>query len=269
MYRADGPATLRSLGEVEFINGVAAIAASGLFGDTRACAGIVGGGIDLTLGEAVEDILKAHIQAGGGRYRGIRCADVVYDEDATILGSGNKPHRLLDPRFQSGVSRLDPLGLSLDVWLLEPQLPDLVELARTFPGTQIILNHVGSPMGVGRYSGNLQQRFPIWRESIRVLATCPNVAMKIGWLGNPLRGFDYGEGAVTSETLARHWTPYVETCVEAFGVDRCMFESNFPIDSATCSYAVLWNGYKRTVAGASADEKKALFHGTAARMYSL
>jgi predicted TIM-barrel fold metal-dependent hydrolase len=269
MYRASGPEALRSVGEIEFINGVAAIAASGLFGSARLCAGIVGG-VDLTLGDAVEDVLRAHIDAGGGRYRGIRCAGTAHVDDPTILGAHTRPHRLLDPAFRAGFRRLQPMGLSCDVWICEPQLPELIDLARSFPETQIILDHVGSPVGVGCYAGRLAERFPPWSENIRTLSECPNVCIKLGGLGQPIRGIDFGmRPPVASLNLAKAWRPYIETCIEAFGVRRCMFESNYPIDSSTCSYRALWNAFKRIVSGASGDEKSAVFHDTAARVYRL
>jgi predicted TIM-barrel fold metal-dependent hydrolase len=155
--------------------------------------------------------------------------------------------------------------------VLEPQLPDLIDLARTFPDTQIILNHVGVPVGVGRYAGQREARFPLWRESIRTLSTCPNVAVKLGGLGLPFGGFkSFGASPpATSAQLAQEWKPYIETCIESFGAQRCMFQSNFPVDSATCSYAVLWNAFKRLASGASKAEKAALFSGTATRIYQL
>jgi predicted TIM-barrel fold metal-dependent hydrolase len=258
------------VGEVEFLNGAAAIGASGLFGEIRPCAGIVGG-VDPSIGEAVEEVLTRHIQAAGGRYRGIRCPGVAYDEDESILGPGaGRPHRLQDERFRAGLTRLAPLGLSLDVWMFEPQLPDLIDLAPALPDTQIILNHLGSPLGVGRYAGRLQERFSIWRDNIRALARFDNVAVKLGGFGMPLRGFRFGvSGPLTSQELAQAWAPYFETCIEAFGPRRCMFESNFPPDLATCSYRLLWNAFKRIAGGASPDEKAALFHDTAARIYRL
>jgi predicted TIM-barrel fold metal-dependent hydrolase len=272
MYRASGPEAMKSVGEVEFVNGVAAMAASELFGNIRACAGIIGG-IDLRLGDAVEDVLVAHMRAGGDRYRGVRSAAVVgYDEDASILGAGiGNPHILLDEQFRRGFKRLYPNGLSFDVWLLEPQLPELIDLARAFPETQIILEHVGVPLGVGRYQGTREERFPIWRENIRALSKCANVVVKLGGLGMPMPGFRSFSSTVpaTSEQLSEEWKPYIETCIEAFGAERCMFESNFPVDSAACSYPVLWNAFKRIAAGASKDEKTALFSGTARRIYRL
>lgn len=270
MYRTRGPESLRSVGEVEFVNGIAAMADSGVFGNIHVCAGIVGN-VELR-SDNVEEVLTAHLQAGGTRYRGIRSSGVVHDSDAGILGTGvGRPHVLLDSQFRKGFRHLAKFGLSYDAWVLEPQLPDVIDLAHTFPDTQIVLDHVGAPVGVGRYAGQREHRFPVWRNSILTLARCENVTVKLGGLGIPFAGFaSFGAGTrARSEILAEEWRPYIDTCINAFGAERCMFESNFPIDSATCSYPVLWNAFKRLAAGASADEKSALFGGTAQRVYRL
>jgi L-fuconolactonase len=271
MYRSSGPPEMQSTGEVEFANGVAAAAASGLFGATQVCAGIIGH-VDLTLGDAVEDVLRAHLLAGGQRYRGIRCKGLVYDEDPSILGAGvGTPQLLSDARFRAGFKWLQPLGLSFDAWLLEPQLPELLDLACAFPETQIVINHVGAPVGVGRYAGRREERYPSWLAHMRALSRCPNVAVKLGGLGIPFGGFaSFGANPpATSEQLAAEWRTYIEPCIDIFGVERCMFESNFPVDAATCSYPVLWNAFKRITSGASIEEKTALYAGTATRIYRL
>jgi L-fuconolactonase len=271
MYRAHGPQALQSVGEVEFANGMAAMAASGLFGDIAMCAAIVGS-VDLRLGDAVEDVLQAHLQAGGGRYRGVRASHVMYDADPTTLGnSAGVPNLMLDRKFREGFRHLEPLGLSYDAWQLEYQLADLVDLARAFPSTRIIVNHLGGLFGLGRYSGGSAERFENWRANIRSLSQCPNVSIKLGGLGMPTCGFraSFSPAPPGSVQLAQEWRPYMECCIDAFGVDRCMFESNFPIDAATASYPVLWNAFKRIAGGASASEKAALFSGTARRVYRL
>ena len=269
MYRADGPQNLRSVGEVEFANGIAAMAASGLYGPTQVCAAIVGG-VDLTLGDAVEEILHAHIRAGGGRYRGIR-SGVPYDTDPRIMGPGTTAHTLADPRFRAGFRHLHKLGLSCDVYLLEPQIPELTDLARAFPETRIILNHVGMPLGVAGYAGRQQERFAIWRRNLGELARCHNVNVKLGGLASPVQGFSswMASPSFTSEQLAVEWRPYIESCIELFDVNRCMFEGDFPPTAGACSYATVWNVFKRICAGATAAEKAWLFAGTARSAYRL
>jgi len=270
-YKADGPVEMRCVGETEFVNGVAAMSASGLYGDTRACAGIVGNA-DLTLGDGVKAVLEAHVRVGGGRFRGIRNS-ASWDADTEVLGPLNRlqaGHYLRDD-FRAGFKHLAPMGLSFDAWMLEPQLPDLTDLARAFPDTTIVLDHVGTPIGRGSYAGRLEERFPIWRDNIRELAKCQNVVVKLGGLAMAFCNFPsfLAEPRVPSEQLAKEWVPYIETCIEAFGAERCMFESNFPVDMGSCTYAVLWNAFKRLASGASADEKTALFSGTATRVYRL
>ena len=270
MYRADGPDSLKCVGETEFVNGIAAMTASGLYGDVRACAGIVGH-VDLREGAAVEDALRSHIAAGHGRFRGIRHS-ASYDDDPMVLGplhGRTSAGMYLDKKFREGFAVLGKLGLSFDAWLLEPQLPDLIDLARAFPGTTIILDHVGTPLGVGRYAGKREERFDEWRKNIRELAKCQNVHVKLGGLPMPFAGWrkSWHEPQPSSEQLAKEWKPYIETCIEAFGVHRGMFESNFPVDRFGSTYLTLWNAFKRLAKDYSADEKTALFSGTASKVY--
>ncbi|MEI9997162.1 MAG: amidohydrolase family protein [Rhizomicrobium sp.] len=271
MYRADGPDALKCVGETEFVNGIAAMTASGLYGEVRACAGIVGH-VDLRIGaEVVEDTLRSHIAAGHGRFRGIRHS-ASHDADAGVLGplaGRNTAGLYLDRQFREGFAVLHKLGLSFDAWLLEPQLPDLIDLARAFPETTIVLDHVGTPLGIGAYAGQREARFAAWKANIETLAACPNVVVKVGGLPMPFAGFKLRmhEADPPSETLAAQWKPYIETCIAAFGAGRCMFESNFPVDRFGCDYVSLWNAFKRVAKDYSADEKAALFSGTAKRVY--
>jgi len=271
MYRAEGPAAMRPVGETEFVNGVAAMSASGLYGEARACAGIVGHA-DLKLGDPVAEVLEAQIAAGGGRFRGIR-QSASWDADAGVLGplARGKPGLYLQDDFRAGFARLAPLGLSFDAWLLEPQLPDLIDLARAFPDTPMVLDHVGTPLGIATYEGRRAERFGVWAGNIRALAKSPNVSVKVGGLAMVFPGFAsfMSDPPTTSENLAAEWRPYVEACIEAFGAERCMFESNFPVDIGSCDYDVLWNAFKVVARSYSADEKTALFSGTAKRVYRL
>jgi predicted TIM-barrel fold metal-dependent hydrolase len=272
MYRADGPEAEKPLGETEFVNGIAAMSASGLYGPARVAAGIVGR-VDLMTGDAAGTALEAHVAHAPQRFRGIRHA-TPFDADPAVLGplGGRAAARTMaSDAFRAGFAHLGRLGLSFDAWLLEPQIPELTDLARAFPDTSIILDHVGTPLGIGAYEGRLDERFDIWRASMRDLAECGNVTVKLGGLAMPfcnLPGF-LSEPRLGSEALAAAWRPYLETCIEAFGPDRCMFESNFPVDLGSCDYATLWNALKRVASGASADEKTALFSGTAARVYNI
>jgi predicted TIM-barrel fold metal-dependent hydrolase len=271
MYKVDGPEHLRCVGETEFVNGVAAMSASGIYGDIRACAGIVSRA-DFTMGDGVTEVLEAHIAAGGGRFRGVR-QSASHDADKAVLGPLARIEGGLyaSDAFRSGFGRLAPLGLSFDAWLLEPQLPELVSLARAFPETTIILDHVGTPLGLASYEGRREERFPIWREQIQALAKSPNVAVKLGGLAMAFCNFPsfLSEPAAPSAQLAAEWKPYIETVIEAFGPERCMFESNFPVDLGSCDYATLWNAFKRIAARYSAEERTALFSGTATKVYRL
>jgi L-fuconolactonase len=271
MYRAEGPVPLRPVGEIEFANGVAAIAASETFGKTKVCAGIVAYA-DLMLGDQVEEVLEAMILAGGGRFRGIRYISASHPDEAARGSSINRPSGLLlNAKVREGFAKLHPLGLSFDAWMYFTQLGELVDLARAFPETPIVLDHVGGPIGIGPYADKRDEVFAEWKKSIAELARCPNVHVKLGGLGMRLFGFDVhtGELPPSSEQLATLWRPYIETCIEAFGADRAMFESNFPVDKGSGSYQIFWNAFKRIAQGCSASEKTALFSGTASRFYRL
>jgi predicted TIM-barrel fold metal-dependent hydrolase len=276
MYRADAPAEFKSVGEVEFVNGIAAMAASGRFGKTRLCAGIVGYA-DLTLGDGVRPVLEALIAAGNGRLRGIR-HNMAWDasnatSDPSSANQHNPRARQLaaNPVFRAGFAQLSRLGLSFDAWMFYPQLPELVELLRMFPETSVILNHVGGILGVGPYQGRREEVFRDWSKSIRELSKFPNLTIKIGGLGMVRCGWDFHlrELPPSSEELAAAWQPYLDVCVDAFGTGRCMLESNFPVDKVSCGYDVLWNAFKRMTRAFSAAEKSALYAATAARVYRL
>lgn len=271
MYRLDAAPEMAPIGETEFVNGVAAMSASGAYGTARACAGIVGFA-DLTLGAAARAVLERHMAVAPDRFRGVRHSS-TWHEDASLVTSPVKPPRglLLDTRFREGFALLAPLGLSFDAWQFFTQLDELVDLARAFPDTTIVLDHMGGVLGIGRYEGKRGETFAAWRTAIAKAAACPNIHLKLGGMGMHTLGFGFETRPAppTSEELAAAWKPYVDAGVEAFGPDRCMFESNFPVDKTTCGYNVLWNAFKRLAVGCSTDEKTALFSGTAARVYRL
>jgi len=271
MYRARGPETMRSVGETEFVAGIAAMSDSGMYGPTRVAAGIVGFA-DLTLGDRVEPVLEAHLRAAGGRFRGVRYS-TAWDASEVIgnITTTNGPHVLQRADVRAGLARLGALGLSFDAWVFHPQLGDVVEVARACPSLPIVVGHCGGPLGYGPYAGKRDEVFKAWSTSIRELAACPNVVMKLGGMMMRLAAFPYHDvpAPPSSTELTGYWRPYIATCLEAFGADRCMVESNFPVDKMGIGSAALWNALKRIAAGASRAEKEAMFSGTARRVYRL
>ena len=270
-YRTDGPLAMRPLGETEFVRAEAEKNASGELSPTRAAAGIIGH-VDLTIGERAREVLEAQIAAGGGRFRGIRHSVSWDASDAVRNAYIHPPERqYYAADFRQGFAHLAPLGLTFEGWLYHPQLGDLADLARAFPATTIILNHLGGPLGIGPYAGRRDEVFADWKRSISELAGCPNVNVKLGGIQMDINGFGWEERdrPPGSAELAGATRRYYDHAIEAFGVSRAMFESNFPVDRLSCGYAVLWNAFKRIAAGFSADEKAALFHDTATRVYRL
>lgn len=270
-YRADGPRALAPVGETEMVNGVAAMSASGRYGEMRACAGIVGFA-DLSLGADVAPVLEAHIRAGGDRFRGVRHAGAWDASDAVRNAHTNPPKGLYgSAAFREGYARLADHGLSFEAWQFHPQLPEVTELTRAFPETVLVLDHVGGPLGIGPYEGRRAEVFEGWKADLVELAKSPNVVVKLGGLGMAICGFGFHkrETPASSEELAQAWRPYIETCIDLFGAERCMFESNFPVDQVSCDYRTLWNALKRLAAGASADEKALLFRDVAKGTYRL
>jgi predicted TIM-barrel fold metal-dependent hydrolase len=271
MYRANGPEAFKPVGEVEFANGVAAQAASGGYGTCQINAAIVSH-VNLQLGDDAKQVLEAQINAGNGRYRGIRHSS-AWDADPAVAGAYSvRPKGLLaDPQFRKGFACLGPLGLTFDAWLFHPQIPELADLARAFPNQRIVMDHCGGPAGLGVYAGRRDEIFKTWKASVEDIAKCPNVVVKLGGLAMMLLGYDFHTRPrpVSSEELAKAWKPYMETCIAAFGPNRCMFESNFPPDKGQCSYQVIWNALKRIAVPYSEAEKNRMFEGTAAEVYKI
>jgi predicted TIM-barrel fold metal-dependent hydrolase len=264
---------MQPVGETEYVV-QAARAAQEARGDgagTGIAQGIVGYA-DLRAGAAVREVLQAHMEAGQGRFRGVRHL-ATWDADSSLVNplTAAPQGLLLDPAYRQGVAQLAPLGLSFDAWLLFPQLPELLDLARAFPQTAVIINHCGGVARVGTYEGRQAEVFARWKTSMQALARLPNVYVKLGGLGMRINGFGFekADRPPASAQLAAAWRPWMETCIEAFGADRCMFESNFPVDKGSFSYATCWNAFKRLTAGASAAERQSLFEGTASRVYRL
>ena len=267
-YRKSGPEEQQPVGEVEFLEAVAQQVAANAAITSRIAAAIVGHA-NLALGDAVAPVLEAHLAASPKRFRGIRHSTTWDASDA--LRSEATRGLLADDGFRRGFAWLEKLGLSFDAWVYHPQLTEVAGLAAAFPQVPIILNHIGAPLGVGPYAGKRDDVFQEWSEGIAEIAAYPNVAVKLGGVGSLRSGYDWHERAVKppSQELAQVLKPYFEHCIERFGVERCMLESNFPVEKSSNGYVKLWNAFKRITQHYSISERAALFHDTAARLYRI
>jgi predicted TIM-barrel fold metal-dependent hydrolase len=270
MYREDGPPELRSIGETEFANGVAAMSASGTYGPCRIAHRIVGS-VDLRRGARAAPILEAHAAAAGDRFRGVRFPTAF--SEAGMFGGPCDPARrgvMLDPRFREGARILAGMDLSLDVWCFHSQLDELIDFARAIPDLTIVLDHVGTPESLGAYANRKEETRIEWARKIATLARCPNVVVKLGGLGMDVsKPLGSTPDLQSSSALADRWRPWIETCIEAFTPGRCMFESNFPPDNAAGTYGAIWNAFKTIVRNCSQDEQDQLFRRTAAQIYRI
>ena len=269
MYRADGPEEMRPVGEVEFVQGLAAASANGLYGAGRAAATIIGHA-NLNLGDQVEPVLQALQAASPNRFRGIRHS-VTWDAEVANTAAHNAQGQLGADNFRAGARLLAKMGLSLEGWLYFRQLTELADFAKAVPDLTIILNHVGGLLREGVYANRDDEVLPIWRSGIAAVAACPNVVIKLGGMGMPANGFDWHTRAqpIGSEELAESLAPFMNYCIEQFGPERSMFESNFPVDKVSFSYNVMYNAFKRLSKDYSATERAAMFHDTAARVYKI
>ena len=269
MYRSSGPEEMRSVGEVEFVQGLAAASESGLYGPTRAAASIVGHA-NLNLGDRVEPVLEALQAASPNRFRGIRHS-LTWDPHPEFQDASrpNMEGLLSREDFRAGARVLARKGMSFEAWLYFPQLPELADFAKAVPDLSIILNHIGGLMRVGPYGNNDDEVLATWRSGIAAVAECPNVNVKLGGVGMPRTGFDWHERDVPigSEELAESMAPFMNYCIEQFGPDRGMFESNFPVDKVAYSYSVMYNAFKRLSKDYTDSERAAMFHDNAVRVY--
>jgi L-fuconolactonase len=268
-WRKGGPEAMRPIGETEFVEGI--VGPRGKSGDTAVASGIVGFA-DLTLGAAIAPVLEAHLAASPNRFRGIRHSCTWDASPAVKTATPGIPRGLMgEKRFREGLATLKEYNLTFEAWLYHPQLGELASLARSVPDVTMILNHVGGLLGVGPYAGKREEVFQVWKRGIAEVATCPNVVVKLGGLGMVRCGFDWHTRPAppNSTELVDATAPYYLYCIDQFGPNRCMFESNFPVDRVSYSYDVLWNAFKRMTKSFSSTERAALFHGTATRVYRL
>ena len=269
-YLSDGPQHLRPVGETAYVADVARASNDGRGGHIAA----IVGSCDLTLDAGrLGEVLDAHEAAGGGLFRGIRHRLANDPTGSAHTGRANAPDPGLmrSHAFRAGIAELGRRGHSFDAWLYHPQLPDLIDMARSVPATTIILDHIGAPLGVGAYAAKRDEVLASWRESTAALAACPNVVVKLGGIGMPVygSGWEKGERPATSDEIVAGWESPFRHLIEHFGARRCMFESNFPVDKVSCSYRVLWNAFKKMTADLPVTDRDELFAGTATRVYRL
>ncbi|NIE73577.1 amidohydrolase family protein [Pantoea sp. Ap-967] len=271
MLAIDRAEPFQAVGEVEYANGVAAYSASGLLGEVRLCAAIVGGA-NLMLGDTVAPVLDEMLQRAGPRLRGIRNTTAWHPDPRLVSNPRPPPAGLLrEPAFRRGLAQLVRRSLVLDIWAYHTQLGEVLALARAFPDLTIVVDHLAGPLGAGPYAGRRAEVFEHWSSDLNRLAQCPNVHLKLGGLGMKVVGFDLHHEARPpgSMALADLWRPYLLHAIDTFGVERCMFESNFPVDKGMFGYGVLWNTFKRVVADFTDGEKNRLFSGTALDVYRI
>jgi L-fuconolactonase len=271
MYRASGPEEMRPVGEVEFVQGLAAASASGLYGPGRAAAAIIGHA-DLNLGSRVEPVLEALQTASPNRFRGIRHS-VTWDPHPEVENTAahRMPQQLSSDDFREGARILARMGFSFEAWLNFPQLPELADFAKAIPDLPIIVNHVGGLLRLGPYANRDDEVLATWRSGIAEVAACANTYVKLGGVGMPRAGFDWHTRAepIGSEELAASLSPFMDYCIEQFGPNRSMFESNFPVDKVSYSYCIMYNAFKRLSKGYSTTERAAMFHDTATGVYRI
>jgi predicted TIM-barrel fold metal-dependent hydrolase len=267
-YRTAGPEEMRPVGEVEFVEGLATEHARGTHGRARVAAAIIGYA-DLKRGEQVAPVLEAMHAASPTRFRGIRHS-VGWDPSPELVNRDIQGV-LSSDQYRAGARVLASMGLCLENSLYHPQLAELAEFARAVPDLTIILNHIGGLVRIGPYANRDDEVLPAWRRGIAAVAACPNVIIKLGGVGQLRFGFGWHARPqpIGSEELAAALSPLMQYCIEQFGPDRCMFESNFPVDKVSYSYNVVYNAFKRLSQGFSAAERAALFHDTAARVYRI
>jgi len=269
-YLSSGPDHLKPVGESAFVARLARDSERG--GNGRGCIAGVVAHADLRLGARLDEVLDAHKAAADGLLRGIRqCA--AHDPDPALAWIGGQvdTHLYRDPDFIEGLRTLGRHGLSFDAWHFHHQLKDFIEVVGQAPDTRFVLNHLGTPLGVGPYAQRRADVFNEWRRDIADLSWHKNVYVKLGGMAMPANGYGWhlrDRPASSDELVAAHRDYYLRA-IDCFGPERCMFESNFPVDRQSASYAVLWNAFKKLAAPFSEDEKHSLFWGTAMNVYRL
>lgn len=267
-YLREGPEHLKCVGETEFIANAARLAKKE--NSSTQIAGLVARA-DLR-DKNLDSTLDAHETAAEGLFRGIRQAGACSEGiEGLVIPGGAEAHLFEQDAFRRGLEHLGAMGLTYDTWLYHFQLPEFVELARAVPDTTMILDHFGTPLGVGPFAEQREAIFEQWKSDIEELAACPNVFMKIGGLAMPDNGFGWHrrEMPPSSDEFVDSQSPYYDHTIACFGPERCMFESNFPVDRLSVGYRVLWNAFKKMTLHFSEGDKNLMFSGVARKVYRL
>ena len=262
-YRKDGPEHLRPVGETEFVARMAQQSA----GSGQAQITAIMAHADVA-SDTLTEALLAHEDAGCGLFRGIRYMTAQDPHPPLAMPASAA---MDSAQYLAGIRKLGDLGYTYDAMVYHPQLHELATVARACPDTTIVVDHLGGFLGTGPYKGRREEILDHWRAGIKALAASPNTYLKLGGIGMPMMGFRWDKQAQppTSEELAKPWAEPINYAIEQFGPERCMFESNFPVDKRGASYTVLWNAFKRITSKYSDEERRNLFHNSAARAYRI
>tara|TARA_B100001142_G_scaffold213228_1_gene211339 strand:+ start:1885 stop:2913 length:1029 start_codon:yes stop_codon:yes gene_type:complete len=268
-YYHEGEDKYKPIGETEYVMKV--IKDSKKTSNSANIIGIISFA-DLMLGSEVKDVLNQHILIGEGLFKGIRHA-AGWDQSNEIHNSHSNPIKNIyyDPSFRKGAEELIKLNLTFDAWHYHNQISDLSIFAKDYPELTIIHDHFGGPLGVGPYQGKKQEIFKKWKDDISQLSENKNVHSKLGGLAMPVNGWNFhkqDKPATSDQIIEMHYDYYLHA-IECFGVDRCMFESNFPVDRRSISYHVLWNAFKKMVSNYSNEDKNKLFFQNAKDIYGV
>ena len=236
--------------------------------------GIVGF-VELERADAA-DLIAAHKQASA-RFAGVRQM-LAFDLDQGIMRFCPRPYLSRDSHWLKGLSLLEQHHLSFDAWFFHHQLDELVVLAKAFPGITFVLDHMGTPIGVGgqfasygRTESARDVTLRTWQMHLHELAELPNVMVKLSGLFMPVVGWGYEhrDTPPTQEELLNTAGPLFDFVLQTFGVDRCMFASNFPMDKVSLSLSQLYQFYGALVAHYPEESRRKLFHDNAARIYRI
>ena len=271
IYSKEGPEEYKTLREIEFATKEGKRSDLILNNNIKVNASIVGS-LDLTHGNKLKPVIEKGIEVSEGRLKGIRMLLASHKDPRIISGAVKSDLGLmLHPNFIEGAKCLQDAGLSLDFWIYHTQLLEMERIAKALPDLNIILNHIGGPIHIGEYEGKQALTHREWRSAMMRLSRLPNINVKLGGLGMAVNGakFHLNSKPPHSKDLSEIWKPWIYETINMFGFERCMYESNFPVDKGSCSYGSLWNAFKIISEDMSEEEKNKLFYENAARIYKI